>query len=880
MNKIILYIFIFLNNYKLFLQNSISNINPNSAIQNILSTFIITFTESIDNSIITIDNDASTSCSKIINLKYKCTATLTSNIVAVLKIDGIASNVYITIFPELKIFNVNQTFFELNSEEYQSFKITVNSNNAISSYSNIYLGNMPISCEPDSIETSAICKGILRYEGNFNIKIGSKIQKDLTETNNINVLVYIFTLTQNPNPNIVLFNTETIFTLHVPYNQLVSTHKISIGNDLILSCNEPSTIDYTILTCIGNPQLSKRQKTNETRYIYIDDKITEYFIIVEVPDKLKISSINPTYLVSYGTENIEFTCNCAQIYDSEIIRISNIILNDCKYNGIYKILCKYSFDESQIENYAKVYIDNEEQIGVTISILAPDNFEKIYGIYGVEYISEKKQIIYLLVNSAKNIFYKNIVLVPEDGNTDNFVTLSDCGLIEGENSRHAQCFGIINIPSIYTVNVDYISQNNTDGNPLKITIKNSPSFINEVYNITPNEIEFTTNSIEFILTVNFVTNLNHYLFSLIEIDSEKIINLKDCSQVENTVNKIKCHANIDTAGIYYVYLNGIKQEKNENMVSVYNNYLTKLLKIFPNRIRFKEEGVTALITFKFDSNIDYDLAKITLTPRHLSIHSNATIEYQYTSSFFYIVYKCTFYYEDTYFIYINNTRQLIDDVYVTSEKYTSIVRRISPKKVNINSKINYTLFVDTNLGIDSIKISLVDNSNSNNKIDFMNCYENKIDYQIGYCSLTINQKGTYNVYVLTENGENIIQPKISVIADEFPNIIEYNPKGFRPKKKEQSLYINFDSSINDNVNNIKFNGQYFIIKPDCNIEENTDNKKINCKGKFKKEDNYQITINDFYFKENIIVSKKFVPESIKFLKYNFVLLILINIIYI
>ena len=138
-----------------------------------------------------------------------------------------------------------------------------------------------------------------------------------------------------------------------------------------------------------------------------------------------------------------------------------------------------------------------------------------------------------MVNSAKNIFYKNIVLVPEDGNTDNFVTLSDCGLIEGENSRHAQCFGIINVPSKYTVNIEYISQNDTEGNPLTITINDSPSFINEVYNITPNEIELTTEPIVFILTVNFVTNLDHYLFSLIEIDSEKIINLKDCSQVEN-----------------------------------------------------------------------------------------------------------------------------------------------------------------------------------------------------------------------------------------------------------------------------------------------------------------------------------------------------------
>ena len=314
------------------------------------------------------------------------------------------------------------------------------------------------------------------------------------------------------------------------------------------------------------------------------------------------------------------------------------------------------------------------------------------------------------------------------------------------------------------------------------------------------------------------------------------------------------------------------------MVSIYNKYLTKLLKIFPNIIRFNEESVTELITFKFDSNIDYDLAKITLTPRHLSIHSNATIEYQYTSSFFYIVYKCTFYYEDTYFIYINNTRQLGDDVYVTSEKYTSIIRKIFPNKVNINSKINYTFFVDTNLGIETIKISLVDNSNNNNIIYFTDCYENKIDYQIGYCSLTINQKGTYNVYVLKEDGENIIQSKISVIAEEFPNIIEYNPKGFRLNKKEQSLYIYFDSSISEYINNIKFNGEKFIIEPDCSIEKNSDDKKINCKGKFNEEDNYHITINDFYFQENIIVSNEFVPKNIKFLKINFVLLILINII--
>ncbi len=878
MNKIFLYILIILNNYKLFLQNSISNINPNSAIQNILSTFTITFTQSIENSIIIIDNDESTSCSNIENFKYKCTATLTSNIVAVLKIDGIVSNIYITIFPELKIFGISQTYFELDSEEYQNFKITVNSNNGISSYSNIYIGNIPITCESETDETSANCKGILSKEGNFNIKIGTKIQKDLTETNDIKVFIYIFSLTENPSPNSVLFNTETIFTLHVPYNQLVFSHKISIGNELILSCDEPSTSDYTILTCTGNPQLSKRQKTNETRYIYIDNKKTDYYITVVVPDKLEISSINPTYLVSYGTENIEFICNCAQIYDSEIIRISNIILNDCKYNDIYKILCKYSFDESQTENYAKVYIDDVEQTGVTISILPPDNFEKIYGIYGVEYVSDKKQTIYLLVNSAKNIFYKNIVLVPEDGNTDNFVTLTDCGLVDGQSSRHAQCFGIINVPSKYTVNIEYISQNDTEGNPLTITIHDSPSFINEVYNITPNEIELTTEPIVFILTVNFVTNLDHYLFSLIEIDSENVINLEYCSQVENTVNKIKCYANIDTAGIYYVYLNGIKQEKNENMVSIYNKYLTKLLKIFPNIIRFNEESVTELITFKFDSNIDYDLAKITLTPRHLSIHSNATIEYQYTSSFFYIVYKCTFYYEDTYFIYINNTRQLGDDVYVTSEKYTSIIRKIFPNKVNINSKINYTFFVDTNLGIETIKISLVDNSNNNNIIYFTDCYENKIDYQIGYCSLTINQKGTYNVYVLKEDGENIIQSKISVIAEEFPNIIEYNPKGFRLNKKEQSLYIYFDSSISEYINKIKFNGEKFIIEPDCSIEKNSDDKKINCKGKFNEEDNYHITINDFYFQENIIVSNEFVPKNIKFLKINFVLLILINII--
>ena len=500
--------------------------------------------------------------------------------------------------------------------------------------------------------------------------------------------------------------------------------------------------------------------------------------------------------------------------------------------SISEIYCYYEFPENSSENTLNLKFGDKDT-GYSIYINSPKEFSSIEELNIEEYyISSSEQDLLFYVDSSYKMNDHSIKLVPETSTNEN-ITLSNCQYYD-DGIRNAKCSGTLNKIDAYYVFVD--DKNTT----LKLFVYPVPTAITRVYDIEPDELEISSSATTFTLEVDYVVNLDKAVFTLVdEYDDNNKVYLTKCKKVDNSVYEITCEGTIKNAGKYYVYLNGIKQE--EIYIIALSSSLSKALYVYPKVIKF-EPDTESYITIYFDSVKDFSSKNIALKGTN-----EAKLTLNYKSSSNYVEYKATFPDADTYNVYIDDVKQDVS-ILVTNEKFTSTVTAISPTLVPSEKTITFTLTVDTNLGVETVKLYL-QNKDDEDSYERFECEADSSDKTKAICQGYTEKEGEY--YVKFKDGTEF--KDVTVTAKNIPSLNSFSPISISPSSKEQNITLIFDDNISSFVNKVKFIIGTETVETKCTAESNY---VLQCSAVFNNEDDYFITIDGVNTGKSINVNKE------------------------
>jgi len=615
-------------------------------------------------------------------------------------------------------------------------------------------------------------------------------------------------------PSVTLGEVVT-FTLTV---QNYSSSSFYIGDDLeksiYLNCNK---LNDNTLSCQSTIRLyNKDSLSNLNKNLYVNNENTGLTVKINRPQTLKLIGFSSGNVYSYGVSKFYFDVNDNDLYNSNVkIQFGDVQLSECEKSQSYnQIKCKYAFPESYSGKTLALTF-NGQTTSYSISIKTPSVFSTIEENERDEYYSSSSsQYVYFYVDSSYKMNDNKIVLVPKTSGNSN-ITLTGCTYDE-YGIHYAKCSGVLDKNDAYYV---YVNNKKTD---VEVLVYSLPTAITSVDDIDPYKT-LVSKSETFTLEVSYVVNLDKAVFTLVDkFNDDNTFTLSKCSKVDDY--EITCVGKITNPGKYYVYLNGVNQHES---VYVYSESISKSLQIEPNLIKYNSSTTTKYIEIYFDSLIGFSKKTITLKGSSKS----AELELVDTYSNMVAEYNAKFPAADTYYVYIDNVKQDSSYIKVTTESFTSKVNSISPTTISANKEITFTLTVDTNLGIETLKIYLVDNSNENHRLD---CEADSDDSTKAICSSDDLDEGSYYIKLDETKFENVV-----VNVKNVPILNSYSPISISPSSKSQTINLNFKNVITDYVSKISFVGNK-NIDASCTA---TSNYALSCSATFKDEGEYYITID-------------------------------------
>jgi len=568
-----------------------------------------------------------------------------------------------------------------------------------------------------------------------------------------------------------------------------------------------------------------------------------------------ITSVNPSTVKALEPVDLILSITNGQNFDSSsaIITIGVTELS-CLVEEINSIKCPVQFPIADVGSH-NISL-NDQNTGVEIIIKSPENFSTVYYAYGTYYNTTAKQSFLLKVDYTYNIEIAKINLV--NGNVNE--SLTDCE--NGNDEDYIICYGTLTQPGLYIIYVNGVLQQQNGAN-VSLIVYSDPFEIGAINDIDPTEMLINDINQTFTITVDFAVNIDNSVIYLMEQTTSKKIKLENCIDDAFDEITIYCYGTVNTPGVYLVFLNGVEQDVT---VYVYNVSLSSAFSISPQVVKWIPPSFETYITIKFDSNIAYTTKSIQLRPSNPD-YKNAELTVEKRLNYVYIQYLVEFFYEDTYYLYIDDILQEGVSITVTSESFTSKIISIYPKKVITDDYVFYYIEVDKILGIDQVNLKLVrDNSDNTNNYQYVfdNC--RKINDTFVRCRGYTKYYGNYNIYI-----DEDIQEGIIVNSQNYPSITSRVPKHAKNSTYKQSLTLIFERNISEYRNSITLVSEYYKNKVNCRLVQETSDKRIICAFRIYNEGTYQICIDGYTAQEYLYVSSNIDVESSengKFLKIS------------
>jgi hypothetical protein len=452
------------------------------------------------------------------------------------------------------------------------------------------------------------------------------------------------------------------------------------------------------------------------------------------------------------------------------------------------------------------------------------------------YNSKYEQLINLRVNSYNLLDEKKITLKSNDSEV---ISLYDC-YIDPEFDNFIYCYGTIEDIGLYYVYVDGKIQI-YDNDYVTMLVLNHPTQIENVKNIEPPNCLVSVNQRTLTLKVDYVINIDSASFSLVEEDLGYRVTLTDCQAEKDSNTEILCKALLNNSGDYSVYLNGVNQNIH---LFVYLDSISNAYDITPDSIKYTGTENLKDFVVKFDSSRYYSSKTIVLKGENTN--NELKLNYIETIDYIFIRYTASFKEIDRYYLYIDGKKQESASILYSDEPITSIIYDILPKKVISQDVIYYTLFVDTNFGIDDLDIKLV---NGNIEFHFFECKADKINSSIVYCNCFINYVGniTLDLYLGSLNQNLQIESK------EIAIITGLSPNSFLASKYKKGLSVIFSKNVSEYRNQIQVSRDRInFLDLFCRMAENSNDKRVICSIKLVDPGIYYFYINGVACEEKLI----------------------------
>ena len=622
--------------------------------------------------------------------------------------------------------------------------------------------------------------------------------------------------------NLATVDVEFKFELKDKFNNKIFELECFNKSNELLECKEIQILIYEHTQILSNPELN----------LFNNNEKTNLTLLIIKPEALKlIKNYNENNnIFNYAMAKFELVVNYNKLYNSNyIFKIGDENIYDCIINddNVNLLVCEHEIITTK--NNLTLKLIDDEDVKISYKIKEPnENFSLIKNMLKSTYfINQNEQNVYFIVDSSYKMNESEIYLK----NSNEKILLSKCSFFNF-GFDYAKCNAILKNVDNYDV---YVNNSNTN---IKISVLEKPKIISSVENIKPNKILISNEETKFILNVDYVVDLNNTILTLENeffSDEEKIF--LNCAEIEENSNEIECSCKFSNSGVYYVYLNGIKQKVK---IVVYNNNLTKGLKIEPEiiKIESKKENITII----FDSIKNIYNSKLYLKSDD-NITLNLTLNYR--CCYLYAYFDVVFSIEKTYFLYINDIKQEFISIFATKNNFTSKIVEIFPKSIATFFKGIFTLKVDNNTGISSLTIYL----KKDDEIINLKCKENLLNWDFAECEFSDDFKeNSYKIYLNEIEQENLIVNSIFM-----PELNYFFPIRIFPSLNKQNVSLFFSDDVQNFTNKINFVSDEFNLSSNC-VEN--DDFFINCSAEFKNEGEYFIYVNDVNYGKFIFVNKE------------------------
>ena len=592
-----------------------------------------------------------------------------------------------------------------------------------------------------------------------------------------------------------------------------------------LNCNKKSYSNENELTCSTYITFSKNSLYDLKKNLYINNIKTNLTVTIKMPSSLKLVKTEEIECYSYSICYFEFRVNYNKF--SVYLKLGDIVLDDCE-NSFYYIECYYYFDESY--EGKQLYLElNGVKTNYSVNIIKPPEFSYINDFIFIYYFKRSTpQYVSLCVDSFYKMNDHEIVMVPETSGNKN-ITLTGC-TYDFYDISFAKCLGILDTIDTYKICVDGKCSEE------KIFVFPATS-INRAFGIKPNEILIPSIASTFIFNVDYIINVENAVFTLVdEYNSDNEVYLYNCSTVYDSIDfefKINCFGIITEAGCYYFYLNGVKKN---DIVYAYGPFLTKILNIEPNVIKFVSSNEFEYFKIIFDSMNNISSNNITLKG------TKKTLSLELLNNDTYGFYRVKFPAVDTYFVYLNNIQQEIS-IEVTNKEISKVFS-IFPTTIPLYATITYTLTVDSNFVFDNFYLI---NKNNNSKSFKLSCKPDSQKKTITFCEGSTIYEGEFFLSYKNETKFN----NLIVTVKKLPLLISFSPISISSYSNSETIILCFNTNISSYVNKITFVGAE-AIRSSC---EKISDYVLYCSTVFDKEDKYYITLDGVNLGKYIYVFK-------------------------
>ena len=642
--------------------------------------------------------------------------------------------------------------------------------------------------------------------------IPNKIELGLNKTFELNV------------SNLTIIDVEFKFELKDKFNNKIFELECFNKSSVLLECNEIQILIYEHTQILSNPDLN----------LFFNNEKTNLTLTIEKPNSLElIKNYNNNFnIFNYAIAKFELVVNYNKLYNSSFtFKIGDENIYDCVINddNVNLLVCEHEIITNK--NILTLKLNDNNEISYNIKEYSKQ-FSKILNVLKSTYfINQNEQNVYFKVDSSYKMNESEIYL---KNSKNEKILLSNCSFFN-YGFDYAKCNAMLKNIDNYDV---YVNNLNTN---IKISVLDLPKIISNIEKINPNKILISGEETKFILNVDYVVNLNNTILTLENeffSDEEKIF--LNCVEIEENFNQIECSCKFSNSGVYYVYLNGIKQKVK---IVVYNNNLTKALKIEPEIIKIESSKIEN-ITIIFDSIENIYNSKFYLKSDD-NITLNLTLNYRCCN--LYAFFDVMIFIEKTYFLYINDTKQNFITISATKNNFTSKIIEISPKSIATFFKGFFTLKVDNNTGISSVTI-ILKKDDDDNKID-LKCKEDLLNWEFAQCEFDGDFiEGSYKIYLNETEQENLIVNSIFM-----PELMYFFPMRIFPSLNKQNVSLIFSDDVENFTNKINFVSDEFNLSSNC-IEN--DDFFINCSAEFKNEGEYFIYVDDVNYGKFIFVNKE------------------------